>query len=109
MAKTKGVWGIDIGQTALKALRCYIDDEGNVVADSYDFIEYPKALSLPDADEETLVTEALDSFLSRNDVRGDSVAVTIAGQSGLSRFFKPPPVDSRTLPDIVKRSRFLLL
>ena len=102
MAKTKGVWGIDIGQTALKALRCYIDDEGNVVADSYDFIEYPKALSLPDADEETLVTEALDSFLSRNDVRGDSVAVTIAGQSGLSRFFKPPPVDSRTLPDIVK-------
>ena len=74
MAKTKGVWGIDIGQTALKALRCYVDDEGNVVADSYDFIEYPKALSLPDADEEALVTEAMDSFLSRNDVRGDMVA-----------------------------------
>ena len=102
MAKTKGVWGIDIGQTALKALRCYVDDEGNVVADSYDFIEYPKALSLPDADEEALVTEAMDSFLSRNDVRGDMVAMTVAGQAGLSRFFKPPPVDARTLPDIVK-------
>lgn len=102
MAKTKGVWGIDIGQTALKALRCYVDDEGNVLADSYDFIEYPKALSLPDADEEALVTEAMDSFLSRNDVRGDMVAMTVPGQAGLSRFFKPPPVDARTLPDIVK-------
>ncbi|MGI9518176.1 MAG: pilus assembly protein PilM, partial [Pirellulaceae bacterium] len=96
------VWGIDIGVSALKALRCHIDDEGDVVADSYDFIEYPKALSLPDADEESLVNEALDTFLSRNDLRGDYVGMTVAGQSGLSRFFKPPPVDSRTLPEIVK-------
>ncbi len=102
MAKTKGVWGVDIGQTALKALRCHLDDDGNVVADSYDFIEYPKALSLPDADEEALVAEAMETFLERNDVRGDFVAMTVPGQSGLSRFFKPPPVDARTLPDIVK-------
>lgn len=102
MAKTKGVWGIDIGQSALKALRCHKDDDGNVIADSYDFIEYPKALSLPDADEEALVNEALDTFLSRNDVRGDFVSMTVSGQSGLSRFFKPPPVDARTLPEIVK-------
>ncbi len=102
MAKTKGVWGIDIGQTALKALRCELNEDGKVVADSYDFIEYPKALCLPDADEETLIQEALDTFLSRNAVRGDQIAMTVSGQSGLSRFFKPPPVDSRTLPDIVK-------
>ncbi len=102
MAKSRGVWGIDIGVSSLKALRCHIDDDGNVVADSYDFIEYPKALSLPDADEESLVNEALDTFLSRNDLRGDFVSMTVAGQSGLSRFFKPPPVDARTLPEIVK-------
>jgi type IV pilus assembly protein PilM len=102
MAKSKGVWGIDIGQTAFKALRCHVDDEGKVVADSCDYIEYPKALSLPDADEEALVNEALETFLRRNDLRGDFVTMTVPGQSGLSRFFKPPPVDSRTLPDIVK-------
>ncbi len=100
--KTRGVWGIDIGQTAFRALRCSLDEDGNVVADSYDFIEYPKILSLPDADEEALIDEALDTFLSRNDVRGDFVGMTVSGQSGLSRFFKPPPVDARTLPDIVK-------
>ena len=102
MAKSKGVWGIDIGQSGLKALRCELNETGDVVADSYDFIEYPKALSLPDADEEALITEALETFLSRNDLKGDFVSMTVSGQSGLSRFFKPPPVDSRTLPEIVK-------
>ncbi len=102
MAKSRGVWGIDIGQSALKALRCHIDDDNKVVADTYDFIEYPKALSLPDADEEVLVSDAMDTFLSRNDLRGDFVSMCVSGQAGLSRFFKPPPVDAKTLPDIVK-------
>ena len=102
MAKERAVWGIDIGQSALKALRCFRDDEGNIVADSYDFVEYAKSLSMPDADVEELVRDAMDDFLSRNELRGDRVAITIAGQAGLCRFFKPPPVDSKTLPDIVK-------
>jgi type IV pilus assembly protein PilM len=100
--KVRGVWGIDIGQTAIKALRCQLSDNGEVVADSFDFVEYPKILSMPDADEEALVAEALETFLSRNDIRGDYVGITVSGQAGLSRFFKPPPVDARTLPDIVK-------
>ncbi len=100
--KTRGVWGIDIGQTAIKALRCHLDENNDVVADSFDFIEYPKILSMPDADEESLVNEALETFLNRNDIRGDFVGMTVSGQSGLSRFFKPPPVDARTLPEIVK-------
>ncbi len=44
----------------------------------------------------------LQQFLSRNDLHGDSVAISVPGQAGLSRFFKPPPVDAKTLPDIVK-------
>ncbi|MEE2826492.1 MAG: pilus assembly protein PilM, partial [Planctomycetota bacterium] len=103
MAKTNAVWGIDIGQCALKALRCTIDADGeSVVADTYDYIEYPKILSQPEADPEELVRQALEQFLSRNNVVGDSVAISVPGQAGLSRFFKPPPVDAKTLPDIVK-------
>ncbi len=102
MAKVRGVWGIDIGQSALKALRCTVDQDNRVVADTYDYIEYPKILSLPDADEELLVKDAMDTFLGRNELRGDFVAMCVSGQLGLSRFFKPPPVDARTLPDIVK-------
>ena len=103
MAKTNAVWGIDIGQCALKALRCTLDADGStIVADKYDVVEYPKILSATDADPEELVAEAIQTFLSRNEVVGDKVAVSVAGQAGLSRFFKPPPVEVSTLPDIVK-------
>ncbi len=102
MAKKQAVWGIDIGQCALKALRCTLDDEGEVVADAFDFIEYPKILTQPDADPEALVKEALQQFLSRNVVKGDKVAIAAGGQSGLSRFIKLPPVQSKKVPDLVK-------
>ena len=60
MAKSNAVWGIDIGQCALKALRCRAGDEaGTVTADAFDYIEYPKILSQPDADPAELVREAL--------------------------------------------------
>ena len=60
-----GVWGIDIGQCALKALRLQNID-GVVTATAFDYIEHPKILSQPDADPDQLTREALEKFLSRN-------------------------------------------
>ena len=102
MAKTVRVWGIDIGQCALKALRCV--REGDVLtADAFDYVEYPKILTQPEADPETMVREALQQFLSRNQLsREDKVAISVPGQSGLAKFFKPPPVDVKKIPDIVR-------
>ncbi|HEY2882581.1 MAG TPA: type IV pilus assembly protein PilM [Pirellulales bacterium] len=103
MAKTGSVWGIDLGQCALKALRCRAGDEpGTIVAEAFDFIEYPKMLGQPDANPAELMKEALDTFLSRNSVKGDKVAISVSGQSGLSRFIKLPPVETKKIPDIVK-------
>jgi type IV pilus assembly protein PilM len=103
MAKSNAVWGIDIGQCALKALRCTPGEEpGRITADAFDFIEYPKILSQPEADPVELVRDALQQFLSRNKVRGDRVAVSVPGQSGLARFIKLPPVESKKIPDIVR-------
>src|SRR5262245_11173077 len=104
MAKSGAVWGIDIGQCALKALRCrpHEKDEHRLVVEAFDYIEYPKILSQPEADRESLVRDALAEFVSRNDVSGDSVAIAVPGQSGLARFIKLPPVESKKIPDIVK-------
>jgi type IV pilus assembly protein PilM len=103
MAKSNAVWGIDIGQCALKALRCRAGDtDDQIVAEAFDYIEYPKILSQPDADPAELVREALELFLSRNTVRGDRVSISVSGQSGLARFIKLPPVESKKIPDIVK-------
>jgi len=99
--KPNYVWGLDIGQCGLKALRC-LEEDGQVVADAFDYIEYPKILSQPEADPEALVQEALEQFLSRNEVKGAKVAISVPGQSGLAKFFKPPPVDVKRIPDIVR-------
>jgi type IV pilus assembly protein PilM len=103
MAKQQAVWGIDLGQSALKALRCKSHEEANrITAEAFDFIEYPKVLTAPDADPVELVREALKTFLSRNVVKGDRVAISVPGQAGLARFIKLPPVESKKIPDIVK-------
>src|SRR3954452_13456179 len=96
-----GVWGVDLGQCALKALRLEVQD-GQVVATAFDYVEHPKILSQPDADPDQLIREALDKFLARNEVKYDEVAVGIAGQSGLARFVKLPPVEEKKIGDIVK-------
>ena len=103
MATSNAVWGIDIGQCALKALRCRLDDDGEtIVADAFDYIEYPKILTQPDANPEELVKEALGQFLANNSVRDAQVAISVPGQSGLTRFIKLPPVEAKKIPDIVK-------
>ncbi|HET6882453.1 MAG TPA: type IV pilus assembly protein PilM [Pirellulales bacterium] len=103
MAKSDAVWGIDIGQCALKALRCRPHEEtSKITAEAFDYIEYPKILSQPDVDPVELVRDALKQFLSRNSVRGDRVVVSVSGQSGLARFIKLPPVEAKKIPDIVK-------
>ncbi|TWU31016.1 type IV pilus assembly protein PilM [Novipirellula artificiosorum] len=101
MASSSGVWGIEIGQSALKALHCKVVD-GEVVADAFDFIEYPKILSQPEAVPEELIDDALQQLLQRNDGFNDQVVISVPGQSGLAKFFKPPPVEIKKIADIVR-------
>jgi type IV pilus assembly protein PilM len=101
MPVSSGIWGIDIGQCALKALRLEVID-GVVTATAFDYIEHPKILSQPDADPDQITREALEQFLSRNNIKGDQVAMSVPGQSGLARFVKLPPVEEKKIVDIVK-------
>jgi len=103
MAKIQAVWAIDIGQAALKAIKLIPGETPEqVVAEAFDFIEYPKILSQPDADPDELVREALATFTERNELKGCKVAISIPGQSGLVKFIKLPPVEKKRIPDIVK-------
>src|SRR5205807_4869745 len=96
-----GVWGIDLGQCALKAIRLENVD-GQLTATAFDYIEHPKILSQPDADPDQLTREALEQFLSRNTLKGDVVVISVPGQSGLARFVKLPPVEEKKIADIVR-------
>src|SRR5437879_5989565 len=96
-----GVWGIDLGQCALKALRLE-NINGKITATAFDYVEHPKILSQPDADPDQLTREALEKFLSRNPIKGDIVAISVPGQSGLARFVKLPPVEEKKIADIAR-------
>src|SRR6056297_1830266 len=101
MAGSGAVWGIEIGQSALKALRCSLVN-GEVVADAFDYIEYPKILSQPEAEPELLIAEAMEQLMQRNDAFKEKVCISVPGQSGLAKFFKPPPVEVKKIADIVR-------
>ena len=101
MATPKTVWGIDIGQVALKALKLR-GVEGDLQVEAFDIIEHPKILSQPDVDRNGIIRSALEQFLSRNTLVGSTVVISVPGQSSFTRFVKLPPVDPSKIPDIVR-------
>ena len=103
MAEKPAVWGIDIGQSAIKALKLrYQEQAGQVMAVAFDYVSYPKLLSQPDAVPEEIVPQAMATFLSRNQLKGDLLAMSVAGQSALARFIQLPPVEQSKLGEIIK-------
>jgi type IV pilus assembly protein PilM len=101
MPSAKSVWGIDVGQCALKALKLQWRD-GKLRAASFDVIEHAKILSQPDADEQALIRSALGKFLSRNSIKGSTVVISVPGQASFTRFIKLPPVEAKKVPEIVR-------
>ncbi len=103
MAAPVSAWGIDIGQAGLKAIKLRASEDGErVVAAAFDYIAHPKILSQPDAIPEELIREALKTFLERNKVEGDLLAISVPGQTSLAKFIKLPPVESSKVAEIVK-------
>ncbi|MCY2968148.1 MAG: type IV pilus assembly protein PilM [Planctomycetota bacterium] len=103
MADVRGVWGIDIGLAGLKAIRLvYAEAAKQVLATHFDYIPHPKILSQPDANPEELIGQALDTFLARNQTKGDRIAISVPGQSALARFIQLPPVEPSKVIEIVK-------
>ncbi len=106
MASGIAVWGIDIGQCALKAIKLRPAEGGQVEALAFDIVEHPKILSQPDADRDALLAESLKTFVSRNQVQGDRFVVGIPGQQTFARFCKMPPIDlkkdAKKIHDLVR-------
>ncbi len=105
MASGNAVWGIDIGQCALKAIKLRPAEDGKVEAVAFDVIEHPKILSQPDADRDELIAAALEKFASRNAWQGDQFVVGVPGQQTFARFCKMPPIDlknAKKVHDLVR-------
>ena len=80
----------------------YAEAADQVIAVNFDYVPHPKILSQPDAVPDELIPQALETFLSRNDVQGDSIAISVPGQTALARFIQLPPVEKTKIAEIVK-------
>lgn len=104
MAAAHGVWAIDIGTNAIKALRLREGEEGLEVV-GFDYVEHSQVLSSGEVDtvgKEQIVSETLRKFLTQNEIGKDEVAISIAGQNSFARFIKLPPVEPKKIPEIVQ-------
>ena len=99
---SRAAWGIDIGQAGLKAMKLrYAGAAGQAIAVAFDYVPHPKILSQPDAIPEELIPQALDTFLSRNQIDGDLVAISVPGKQSLARFIELPPTPPNKVRQIV--------
>ncbi len=100
MAAPKEAWGVEIGQSALKAVK--LRELGDRV-EAVDVVFMPHAKILSRAEENTaeLVRAALSRFVAEHPIGKTPVIISVPGHHTLARFTKLPPVDPKKVPDIV--------
>jgi len=100
----RSVWAIDIGSSSLKALR--LQSAGDrIEVTGLDYIEHPKILSVEGINEEEknqIIRTSISTFVARNSLGKDDIAVSVPGQTSFARFIKLPPVDPKKIPEIIK-------
>jgi len=101
MAVNKPVWGIDLGQCALKAIALRLADN-KVEAVDYAYIDHDKILTEPDVDRAALLASSMRKFIEKHEIAGQSLVVGVPGRHTLARFTRLPPVDKKKIPEIVK-------
>lgn len=103
MAANRPVWGIDLGQCALKAISLRpSEDKEKVEVVDHVYVEHSRILSHPDADRPALIAEAMKKFVDQHDLSKETLVVSVPGQHTLARFTKLPPLENkRKIPELV--------
>ena len=97
----KGVWGLDVSRSSLKAVRLQSGKE-NLELTDLEIIEYPFVLGRDEAALEQEIKNALAAFLSRHKLRRDLVVASLPVHSTFNRFIKLPPVAPDRLKEIIQ-------
>ncbi len=101
MAHPSAAWGIEIGQYAIKAIRLERDGDTARVTD-YEVVQHQRVLSSPDTDAAEVTRLSLGQLISKKNLEGEHLVISVPGHSAFARFAKLPPVEPKAVPDIVK-------
>lgn len=95
-------WTIDIGESAIKAVKMRRQGVGLMIVD-FDRVEYSKLLSEAKEEKEGLIIEALTKLKQEHEIRPkEALAVSLSGQGSFSRFVSMLPVAEKNLPGMIQ-------
>ncbi|MEM9251944.1 MAG: type IV pilus assembly protein PilM [Planctomycetota bacterium] len=101
MAKSNDAWGIEVGSSALKAIRLTRSGDRVTVAD-YEVLPFKPILTTPDLNVAEAIQVQLDALLAKHDLRRSNVVLSVPGNMAFGRFAKLPPVEPKQVPKIVE-------
>lgn len=98
----KFAWGIDIGESAVKAVKVRRSGDTVIVQEYHTVACESRAGEAQAADREFRVRNALTELQYQADLKGGSVAVSLPGRDVFPRFIPLPPVEKKRIPEIVR-------
>jgi len=102
MASSTACWGIEIGASAIRAIKLEATGESTVRVADFAVIPHAKPLSMPGVEVNDVLRVSLGALVSQADLSKASLAISIPGQNAFMRFAKLPPVEPKRVPQIVK-------
>lgn len=98
----KFAWGIDIGESAIKAVKVRRTADAVTVQECHTVICEARGEGANAGDREYRVRSALSELLYQADLKGATVAVALPGRDVFPRFIPLPPVEKKRIPEIVR-------
>ena len=102
---TRSAWGLDLGTSGLKAVKlAWNETKQQAVIEAVTLIEHAKILShaANEAEETSVVTETLKTFLEGQQLKAERVYVGLPGRMTISRQIEVPSVDSAKAAKLVQ-------
>lgn len=101
MARKNDSWGIEVGGSAIKAVRLARSGSKAELVD-YEILPFKHVLTTPDLNVDEAIQVNLDALLSKHDLSRSQVVISVPGHMAFARFAKLPPVEPKKIPDIVR-------
>lgn len=98
----KFAWGIDIGESAIKAVKVRRIGDAVTVVESHTIVCEAHGEGARSGDREYRVRAALSELLVQAELKGASVVVALPGRDVFPRFIPLPPVEKKRIAEIVR-------
>ena len=93
--KSKSVWGVDVGASAIKAVCLSETDDEVSVTDSY-FCEYPNPVCRSgESDKDSPIADAVSKLIEEKELGDTPVWVNVPAAELINRFVRLPPVTTK--------------